>query len=143
MRVVIDTNIWIRVLLGGRTTRSIMTAWADYQFQLVSSQALLDEFNEVRARPRLSKRINQEQSDNLYRQMRGRANIITLKTIPPRCRDPKDHPVLATAIDGNATAIVSGDNDLRADETLRSEMLEYGVELWGIETFIEAIQNAD
>ncbi|MCZ7666035.1 MAG: putative toxin-antitoxin system toxin component, PIN family [Chloroflexi bacterium] len=56
---------------------------------------------------------------------------VVLKTIPPRCRDPKDHPVLATAIDGHADAIVSGDDDLRDDEALREAMADYGVQLCG------------
>jgi uncharacterized protein len=73
----------------------------------------------------------------LYRQMRSRAEIVELKTIPPRCRDPKDHPVLATAIDGKANAIVTGDDDLRADDELRTLMIAYGVELWGVQTLLE------
>ena len=67
----------------------------------------------------LRKQIDPLQAEKLYRQIRSRAEIVELKTIPPRCRDPKDHPVLATAIDGQANAIVTGDDDLRADEELR------------------------
>ena len=62
-----------------------------------------------------------------------------LATIPPRCRDPKDHPVLATAIDGGADAIVSGDADLRNDDELRAEMQSYGVKLWGVDTLLSNI----
>ena len=62
-------------------------------------------------------------------------------TIPPRCRDPKDHPVLATAIDGRADAIVSGDADLRDDDKLRAEMESYGVKLWGIDSLLSNVSN--
>ena len=62
-------------------------------------------------------------------------------TIPPRCRDPKDHPVLATAIDGRADAIVSGDADLRDDDELRAEMESYGVKLWGIDSLLSNISS--
>ncbi len=72
--------------------------------------------------------------------MYARAEIVELKTIPPRCRDPKDDPILATAIDGQAKAIVSGDDDLRADEELRTAMAEYGVELWGVQSLLEAVK---
>jgi uncharacterized protein len=67
---------------------------------------------------------------------------VVLKTIPPQCRDPQDHPVLATAIDGQAHAIVTGDDDLRADDTLRTAMAEYGVQLWGIQSLFEALANS-
>ena len=56
-------------------------------------------------------------------------------------RDPKDHPVLATAIDGRADAIVSGDADLRDDDKLRAEMESYGVKLWGIDSLLSNISN--
>ena len=62
-------------------------------------------------------------------------------TIPPRCRDPKDHHVLATAIDGRADAIVSGDADLRDDDELRAEMESYGVKLWGIDSLLSNVSN--
>ncbi len=52
--------------------------------------------------------------------------------MPPRCRDPKDQPVLATAISGHADAILSGDGDLRADDELQQQMLEHGVRIWGV-----------
>jgi predicted nucleic acid-binding protein len=65
--------------------------------------------------------------------------MVLLTTTPPRCQDPKDEPVLATAIDGRADAIVSGDADLRADDRLRKEMAEYGVEIWGVEGFLSRL----
>ena len=132
-RVVVDTNIWIRILLAGPVTVRVFEAWSEGKFQVVLSQPLLDELNEVWQRPRLRKRIPEERAQLLLRQLRFRAEMVTVTTIPPRCRDPKDHPVLATAIDGRADAIVSGDDDLRADDRLREEMAGYGVELWGVE----------
>jgi len=67
--------------------------------------------------------------------------MVVPTTVPPRCRDVKDHPVLATAIDGQADAIVSGDADLRADDRLRAEMANYGVELWGIDSLLADLLN--
>lgn len=46
-RTVIDTNIWIRILLRGRTTLPILAAFNADQFQLVMSQPLFDEFHDV------------------------------------------------------------------------------------------------
>jgi predicted nucleic acid-binding protein len=74
--------------------------------------------------------------------MRSRAEIVDLKTPPPRCRDPKDDPVLATAIDGQANVIVSGDNDLHADAELSRLMMdEYGVKIWRVHTLLIALEN--
>jgi len=82
-RIVVDTNLWIRALLGGPITLPVLEAW--------------------------------------------RGQWIEPTAVPPRCRDPRDHPVLATAISGYADAIVSGDGDLRADDKLREQMLDHGV----------------
>ena len=141
LRIVVDTNIWIRVLLRGRITLPVMNAWQDNQFQLITSQALLDEFDAVSQRPRLSKHIDPLQAEKLRRQMRSRAETVELTTIPPRCRDPKDHPVLATAIDGRANAILTGDDDLRADDDLRRAVADYGVQLWGVQGLLDALES--
>jgi uncharacterized protein len=61
---------------------------------------------------------------------------VRVVTVLPNCRDPKDLPVLATAIDGKAAAIVSGDDDLRADDELRTTMATYGIQLLGVESFL-------
>ena len=47
LRVVIDTNIWIRILLKGRVTLPILEAFNEKNFQLIISQVLFDEFHEV------------------------------------------------------------------------------------------------
>lgn len=141
LRIVVDTNLWIRILLRGRATLPILTAWQADQFQLITSQPLLDEYEAVWQRPRLRRFIDEQQAQRLYRQMRARSDLVVLKTVPPGCRDPKDHPVLATAIDGRADAIVTGDDDLRADDALRSAMAGYGVQLWGVQSLLDALRN--
>ena len=139
LRIVVDTNLWIRALLGGQVTLPILTAWQADKFAVVVSQPLIDELGDVWQRPRLHARINPEDAERLLEQLRLRGEWVEPTTVPPRCRDPKDHPVLATAIDGHADAIVSGDADLRADDELRTAMGQHGVALWGIDGLLERI----
>ena len=139
LRIVVDTNLWIRALLGGQVTLPILTAWQAGKFAVVVSQPLIDELGDVWQRPRLRARINPEDAERLLEQLRLRSEWVELTTVPPRCRDPKDHPVLATAIDGHADAIISGDADLRADDELRTAMGQYGVALWGVDGLLKRI----
>ena len=139
LKVVIDTNIWIRILLRGRVTLPILTAFNENKFHLVSSQPLLDEFHTVWNRPRLRKSIDHHQAIRLEQQIKARSIWTEIKSIPPNCRDIKDFPVLATAIDGQANIIVSGDNDLRADETLRKAMKLHSIELLGVDSFLKTL----
>ena len=136
LKIVVDTNIWIRALLAGQVTLPVLEAWRNNQFQVVVSEPLLTELTEVCQRPRLRERLQVEQVSLLLEQLRWRGIMVEVTTIPPRCRDIRDQPVLATAIDGQADAILTGDADLRADDELRVEMAGYGVQLWGIETLL-------
>lgn len=138
----IDTNIWIRILLRGRVTLPILEAFNEDKFQLVMSQALMDELHLVWNRPRLQERIDPDQAIRLEQQLQNRAIWVELVTVPPNCRDPKDLPVLATAIDGAAEIIVSGDNDLRADDELRAAMETYDIQLLGVQSFLIYINEA-
>lgn len=140
-RVVIDTNIWIRILLKGRVTLPILEAFNEDKFQLVMSQTLMEELHLVWNRPRLRERIDQSQAVRLEQQLQYRAIWIELETVPPNCRDPKDLPVLATAIDGEAEIIVSGDDDLRADDELRAVMATYGIRLLGVHSFLKYLDE--
>ena len=141
LRIVVDTNLWIRALLGGPITLPILEAWYARRFMVIVSQALIDELNNVWQRPRLRRRIEAEDAERLLEQLYLRGEMVELTTIPPRCRDPQDHPVLATAIDGYADAIVTGDDDLRADEELRTAMEKYKVALWGVDSLLEHIDT--
>ncbi|MFN6502335.1 MAG: putative toxin-antitoxin system toxin component, PIN family [Nostoc sp. DedQUE01] len=141
--VVIDTNIWIRILLKGRVTLPILEAFNQDKFQLVMSQPLMEELHLVWNRPRLRERIDPSQAIRLEQQLQYRSLWVELVTVPPNCRDPKDLPVLATAIDGEAGIIVSGDDDLRADDELRAVMASYGIQLLGVHSFLKYLDESD
>ncbi|MBE9141502.1 putative toxin-antitoxin system toxin component, PIN family [Nodosilinea sp. LEGE 07088] len=142
LRVVIDTNIWIRILLKGRVTLPVLEAFNADKFQLIMSSPLMDEFHEVWNRPRLRKQIDPNQANRLEQQLRHRAVWVEVETIPPNCRDPKDLPVLATAIDGSANVIVSGDNDLRDDDGLREAMAIHQIRLLGVNSFLASLDTS-
>jgi len=140
-RIVVDTNLWIRMLLGGPVTLPLLHAWQAGKFLILISQPLLDELEAVAERPRLRRLIDPARLRFLLEQLRWRGEWVEATEVPPRCRDSKDHPILATALSGRADAIVSGDGDLRADDGLRQEMLERGVKIWGIEALLADLRE--
>jgi putative PIN family toxin of toxin-antitoxin system len=141
LRVVIDTNIWIRALLGGQISLPVLVALRAGKLHLIISAALMDELKEVLRRPRLRSRIDPFDASELLELIEWYGEAVELTTAPPRCRDPKDHPVLATAIDGDADAIVTGDDDLRADDELRAAMAGYGIHIWGVQSLLAALDG--
>jgi uncharacterized protein len=58
LRIVVDTNVWIRTLLGGHVTLLVLTALQNRKFKVIFSEAMLDELSDVWQRPRLRKRID-------------------------------------------------------------------------------------
>lgn len=72
-RAVVDTNIWIRILLKGRVTLPILEAFNEDKFELVMSQPLMDELRLVRNHPRLKERIDPSQAFRLEQQLQNRA----------------------------------------------------------------------
>jgi putative PIN family toxin of toxin-antitoxin system len=71
-RVVVDTNLWIRALLGGPVTLQVLEAWRADKFVVLISQPLLDELEAVAQRPRLRLRIDSTQSKALVEQLHWR-----------------------------------------------------------------------
>lgn len=141
LRIVVDTNIWIRILLGGTVTLPILQALREDKFQCLISHPLIEELKIVSERPRLKKHINPLDAEELLELLLWKSTLVEVKTIPPHCRDPKDQPVLATAIDGKADGIVTGDDDLRADEELRDMMGKHNIKIWGVQSFFDALEK--
>ena len=76
LRVVIDTNLWIRALLGGKLTIPVLEAWRDKRFTVIVSQHLIDELDNVWQRPRLRRRIDAQDAILLIEQLRFRTEMI-------------------------------------------------------------------
>ena len=141
IKIVIDTNIWVRGLLAGRTAIPVLEAWREGRFQVIASETLIEELIQVCQRPRFQNRINPKHVEVLRDQIHWRGIMVLGTVAVPDCRDPKDCPVLAAAIDGHADAIVSSDGDLRADEKLASAMEVYGIKIWGVDRLLAELSS--
>lgn len=140
-RVIVDTNLFVRALLKNRLARPLLEAFLTARFQLVTSEALLDELAEVLDRPKFHDLIEEVEARELLELVGQRAIVVEPVADPPECRDPDDRVVLATAISGRVRFIVTGDLDLRADDRLCAEMLGFGVEILGVEGFLERLET--
>ncbi len=114
MRAVLDPNVIISALLApGGTPARVIRAWLDGAFELVASDALLAEFQRATAYPKLRKRIEAAEAQELVELLRREAQMIDDPTDPPSTRspDPGDDYLIALAAVAQA-AIVSGDRHL-------------------------------
>jgi uncharacterized protein len=110
-RVVIDTNLWISLLLTKDFSKFDPILFSD-TIKLLFSQELIDEFIEVARRPKFKKYFSLTDLQDLLEQIRFRAEFITVTTSTDICRDPKDNFLLSLSADGKATHLITGDKDL-------------------------------
>ena len=109
MRLLLDTNVLVSAVLFGGLPQGLVEQAFRGEYELVTSEALLDEFEEVLrerfARPALLARALREELASI-------ADMSRPQRIPRASRDPADDMVLAAALGGHADAIVTGDKDL-------------------------------
>jgi len=110
MRVVLDTNVLISALVGhGKPRRRLAKLLEGHE--IVSSKQMLAELEDVMSRSRFG--FTRRQINEFLSIMARGSIIATVKECPKIIlEDPDDDAVLATALEGQAEYIVSGDMHL-------------------------------
>ncbi len=108
-RVLLDTNLLVSAVLFRGRSRALLDAALVGDLDLVTSEALLEEFQEVLVRKfsfpvRVAREIRAE--------FETLAHVVEPLEVPNVCRDPDDNQVLAAAVAGSAEQIITGDLDL-------------------------------
>ena len=110
MRIVLDTNIFISALISGDGyPGQLLAAVKRERITLVTSIYQIDELRDVLGRERLKPYIRPAEAEDLVYHLEA-VGMVTGKlpemSLSP---DPKDNPILATAVAGEADLLVSGD----------------------------------
>ena len=114
MRAVLDTNVYISMLLSPRGSGAwLMALWSEERYELVISPELFAEFVEVSNRPELKMRIDPQRKLALLRRLRQDA-IWTKGAIEAQdlLADPQDDFLMSAALEASAEAIVTWDSVL-------------------------------
>lgn len=117
MKAILDSSVLISAFLTrGRTPGQVLAAGLDGRFAIILSEQILAETaRSLRGKPRLAERYSFTDAE-ATRYVADLAAVVTvlgeLQDIVPVCRDPDDDHVLAAAVTGGASHIVTGDLDL-------------------------------
>ena len=107
MRIVLDTNILVSALISEEGyPAQVLAAIKRERVTLVTSGYQIEELRGVLARERLKPYIRPEEAADLLYHLGLVVSELPEASLSP---DPKDNPILATAIAGEAELIVSGD----------------------------------
>ena len=114
--VVVDTNVIVSGILGQSYSRKIIDAWLRSEIEVVISDELKQEVNEVFKRPYVTKGLRESSKGSLRRTLGTLFNNAII-VVPKRLNiigfpDEDDNFLLEIAISANAIAIVTGDKAL-------------------------------
>jgi putative PIN family toxin of toxin-antitoxin system len=82
--------------------------------RILISSATVAELNDVLRRPGFDRYLREEERLEFLAVLVRAAELVEVTTVVTECRDPKDNKFLELAVSGEATHIISGDNDLLA-----------------------------
>jgi len=124
MRIVLDTNVLVSAFISklGHSARILDLVSMFEEIQLVLSESILDEFEDVLSRDEVKERFGYSDRDIelLAQSAREISTIVEARSgFKIVKQDPKDDVVLNTAYDGKADYIVSGDHHLQNLKNLR------------------------
>jgi putative PIN family toxin of toxin-antitoxin system len=109
---VLDTNVLISRLLVPGGVAGLAADHALERGILLVSEATLDELVNVLGRPKFDPYVTRNERRQFLELLGGVARVIPIPRKLRACRDPRDDKFLDVAVNGGATAIVSGDRDL-------------------------------
>jgi putative PIN family toxin of toxin-antitoxin system len=136
VRAVLDPNVVISGAISSRgAPAEVLRSLAMGEFELIASQALLDELERALAYPKPRPHISQPDAADLVRWVTDSASIVVDPGADPlvHSRDPHDDYLIALA-SAHRAALVSGDKDLLA--------LEREIPVFSPRAFLELLAGA-
>jgi len=131
-RFVFDTNILVRATLISDSTAGQAFRKARQLGEILSSVPTAEELNEVLSREKFDRYITREDRERFIAGFIRVAIVIEVSETITACRDRKDDKFLELAVSGDATCIVTGDDDLLALNPFR------GIPILSVEQFLES-----
>ncbi|MBI5729733.1 MAG: putative toxin-antitoxin system toxin component, PIN family [Ignavibacteriales bacterium] len=111
MKVVVDSNIWISVLIN-KSYRSFIKELIEKDIRIISSRDQLEEISSVLTRPKISGRIQRQHIKEFLILFLKTVELVEIKETVNDCREEKDNFILETALSGNVNYIITTDDDL-------------------------------
>ena len=112
-RFVFDTDVLISALLLPRSIPRQAFDLAVAHGEALASVITIDELDDVVRRPKFDRYLLESERLEFLAKFIRDALLIEVQGEITDCRDPKDNKFLELAVSGRATAIISGDRDLK------------------------------
>jgi hypothetical protein len=127
-RIVIDTNTLLSMASAARQSPLLM-AWLSSQFTVYMSDDMLVELRRVLDYPKVQRFVPLQRGKGFVKFIEQRATFVIVADEYPRCRDPKDNMVVATAVAAQADYLITTDKDLYDDPQLVTALSDLGIQI--------------
>jgi len=135
LKWVLDTNLLISRLLAPRGTAAQAVDHALRNGVLLMSDATLSELVDVLWRSKFDRYLTGEDRRRFLALLAGVVRKVHITRQFQVCRDARDNQFLDVAFNGQAHAIVSGDQDLLVLESFQ------GVPIWSASAFLDMTRD--
>ena len=109
---VLDAKVIVSAVLLPRSLTRKAFDKALREGEVVVSEAVVNELDDVLRRPRLNKYIYEEERIQFLMMLLRESRLVRVNRTVTDCRDPKDNKYLELALESGASCILSGDKDL-------------------------------
>ena len=119
LRCVCDTNVVVSAVLFPDSVPGQAFLAAFKKGKVLSSEATLLELSEVLGRDKFDRYVLREEREQFLSLLIRDAEMVEIQEHVRECRDPKDDKFLEAAVNGAASHLVTGDQDLLALDPFR------------------------
>ncbi|HKT17264.1 MAG TPA: putative toxin-antitoxin system toxin component, PIN family [Stellaceae bacterium] len=112
MRIILDTNIFVSILIRPGSSFSSLVDYIDEHATVLYSAETLTELVDVLRREKFAKYTTAKDVAAFVEWIASTGELVTVEEAVIGSRDPKDNKFLALAIAGRADYLVTGDKDL-------------------------------
>lgn len=119
-RYVFDTNVIVSALLLEQSIPGPAFHAAIDQGEILLLLATVKELNEVLSRDKFDRYLHRDERELFLKVLLREAALVEIEQQVRVCRDPRDDKFLELATSGQASCIVSGDDDLLALGSFRN-----------------------
>lgn len=137
----IDLNVLVSGLLFGGNASRLIDLWVEGHFDLVASETLIGQLEQILSRPKFSKFWPSDRGKRILFALRTGVLIQNSALDLRLCRDPDDDALLNLAAGASSDYLVTGDKDLLEDDNLKKVMLEqHGVQVINPNEFLSVLE---
>ncbi|PZU98488.1 MAG: putative toxin-antitoxin system toxin component, PIN family [Pseudanabaena sp.] len=112
MRLVLDTNVLVSAILSPVSISAKILNWGEDNGVILYSTVTLTEILSVLGCSKFSKYIDHDDIDGLSICIKTAWLFVEILNQVQLCRDPKDDKFIDLVLNGEASHLITGDNDL-------------------------------